>query len=313
MKLYPKISIVTVNYNNGDFLEETIRSVIDQQYPNLEFILIDGGSTDKSLEIIRKYEAHFSYWISEKDEGPYAAVQKGFDKSTGDIMAWINSDDKYLPNALGVVADIFSKYEDVSWLMGQAREYTKEGALVGRITMPWCRWSKYRYLSNDYQFIQQESCFWRRSLWEKAGGRLDLSFDLAADMELWARFFRLEKLHTTVFELGGFRHRSDQQRSKQFLATYLQEAKQVVRRERALLGLKETLLLPFYFLCRWLLGPFFFLGIWPLSEFYPFFMGIPTLINYDFYRQDYVRKNRLIKHPPMVLGKWQIHRQLFKK
>ncbi|MBL4709586.1 MAG: glycosyltransferase [Flavobacteriales bacterium] len=313
MKNYPKISIVTINYNGGTYLEETIESVINQDYPNLEYILIDGGSTDNSLDIIKKYQSHFSYWESSKDEGQYFAIQKGFQKCTGDIMAWISSDDKYLPKAFFVVADIFTKFPETNWLMGQAREYTEFGALVGRITIPWCRWSKYRYYTNDFQFIQQESCFWSKELWEKAGAKLDTSYKLAGDMELWARFFRFEKLHTTTFELAGFRHRKDEQRSKDFLHIYLEEAKKIIRREKKVLSFKIRLILPIMNLIRWFLGPFFFFDSLLINKIYPFLFGIPTLINYDFDLHDYVRSNVTIQHPPMVLGKRQIHRKTLRK
>jgi glycosyltransferase involved in cell wall biosynthesis len=101
---WPKISIVTVNYNYGHFLEETIRSVLLQGYPNLEYILIDGGSTDNSLDIIRKYEKYFTYWVSEPDGGQTDALNKGYQKCTGDIYGWLNSDDTYTPATLWQVA-----------------------------------------------------------------------------------------------------------------------------------------------------------------------------------------------------------------
>src|SRR5688500_12214725 len=94
---YPRITIVTPNYNYGHFLEKAIVSVLDQQYPNLEYIIIDGGSTDNSIEIIRKYEKHLAYWISEPDKGMYDAINKGFSRATGEVMAWLNSDDTYFP------------------------------------------------------------------------------------------------------------------------------------------------------------------------------------------------------------------------
>lgn len=313
MKLYPKISIVTINYNNGKYLEETIESVINQGYPNLEYILIDGGSTDNSIDIIKKYESHFTYWESSKDDGQYFAVQKGLEKSTGEIMAWISSDDKYLAKSFFAVAEIFSKYSEVKWLTGQAREYTYFGALVGRITIPWCRWSKYRYYTNDYQFIQQESCFWKRDLWEKSGALLDTSYQLAGDMELWARFFRHEKLHTTTLELAGFRHRKDNQRSKDFLHIYLKEAKEIIKRERKLLSVSNKVVLPIMHLIRWFFGPFFFLDIFLMNKIYPLLFGIPTLINYDFELHDYIKSNITIQHPPMVFGKIQIHRKTLRK
>jgi len=311
MKNYPKISIVTVNYNNGAFLEQTIKSVVEQEYPNLEYILIDGGSTDNSLEIIERYKHHFSYWVSEPDEGQYHAIQKGFEKSSGEIMAWLNSDDKYLPRSLFKVAEIFEKYQDIKWLMGLAREYTEDGALVGQITLPWCRWSKYRYLTNDFQFIQQESSFWKRELWEKAGGSLDFDCDLAGDMELWSRFFRFEKLYTTTLELSGFRHRKEGQRSKVGKKTYLEEARKVIRREQKRLSVSSKLLQPFRYLSKWCFGPFFFLD-WPFFRWlYRLIFRIPDVIYYDFYLHDYTKEPKMVKLPPRIIGGRQVHRKMF--
>lgn len=308
---YPKISIVTTNFNGGQFLEETILSVIGQNYPNLEYILIDGGSTDNSLEIIERYQEHFTYWISEQDEGQYHAIQRGFEMSTGEIMAWINSDDKYLPGAFESVAKIFAKYPDVKWLMGLAREYTEYGALVGQITLPWCRWSKYRYLTNDFQFIQQESSFWKRELWEKAGNTLDTKYDLAADMELWARFFRHEKLHTTTLELSGFRHRKEGQRSKVGKKSYLQEAREIIKREQKLMSIGGKIGLPLRYLAKWFFGPFFFLD-WPFFRWlYRLSFSIPDVIYYDFYIHDFTKESKMVKLPPQMAGGRQIHRKMF--
>ena len=127
---YPKISIVTPNYNMGAYLEETIKSVISQNYPNLEYFIIDGGSNDNSLEIIKKYERHLTYWISEKDNGMYHAIQKGFEKSTGEIMAWLNSDDMYHSNSLFIVAEIFDSFPQVEWLLGASTTFDEKGRTV---------------------------------------------------------------------------------------------------------------------------------------------------------------------------------------
>jgi glycosyltransferase involved in cell wall biosynthesis len=309
---YPKISIIIVNYNLGNFLEQCIQSVVNQGYPNLEVIVIDGGSTDNSIEILKKYQKYFTYWVSEQDEGQYDAVNKGFKKSTGNILAWINSDDKYLPKSFFVVADIFSKYSDVQWLTGLPKEYTEEGSILGRITLPWARWSKFRFYTNDFQFIQQESCFWSRSLWERSGSGLDTNFKLAGDMELWSRFFRHEKLHSTVFELAGFRYRKSGQRSKECRVEYLKECNEVIKREQKRMPLKFKFLRPLMYFNRWFFGPFFFFDIVILNKLYPFFFRFPKIINYDFEEHQYVRKNIMIKHPPIALGKLQIHRKVFK-
>lgn len=106
---YPKISIVTPSFNQGQYLEETILSVINQNYPNLEYIIIDGGSTDNSVEIIKKYEKHLKYWVSEKDRGQSHAINKGLEHCTGEIFNWLNSDDYYIDGTLFKIADLFLK------------------------------------------------------------------------------------------------------------------------------------------------------------------------------------------------------------
>lgn len=309
---YPKISIVTVNYNGARFLEETILSVLNQNYPNLEYIIIDGGSSDGSVEIIKKYESKLHYWVSEKDEGQYHAVQKGIGKSTGDIMAWINSDDLYVPNAFFGVAQIFNEFPKVKWLMGIPREYNEQGVMMSRITLPWGRWSKYRYYTYDFQFIQQESTFWKRELWEKAGSKMDVSQKYAGDMELWARFFRYEQLHTTLATLAGFRNSSDNQRSVAFRNEYLKECEQIVKRE---LRMKPAFSRFYYVLLSifgYIFSPFFFFDIPVLNLIYPLLFNIPRPINYNFDKKEYTRKGLMVKFPPLYIFKKQFHLKKFK-
>src|ERR1035437_8493898 len=130
MSSFPKISIVSPNFNGAAYLEETILSVLSQNYPNIEYIIVDGGSTDGSQEIIKKYNDQLAWWISEPDNGMYDAIQKGFDRSTGEIMAWINSDDMYQKKAFFTIAEIFKNFPQICWLEGTNTWYDIYGRTV---------------------------------------------------------------------------------------------------------------------------------------------------------------------------------------
>ena len=183
----PKISIVTPVFNQVRYIEETIKSILDQGYPNLEYIIIDGGSTDGTVDIIKKYESQLAYWVSEPDHGLYDALQKGFDHSTGDIMAWLNADDLYVNGCLKNVANVFENHKEINWLTGTHTHCDSNGNIL--YNWPGRRFCKYHFLMRDYQWIGQENTFWRRSLWERAGSRLAVEMRLAGDFELWLRFF----------------------------------------------------------------------------------------------------------------------------
>ncbi|HEX42765.1 MAG TPA: glycosyltransferase [Phycisphaerales bacterium] len=225
----PKISIVTPSFNQGAFLEECIDSVLSQGYPNLEYIIMDGGSTDGSVDIIRKYEKHLSYWQSTPDGGQYAAIQAGFDKSTGSIMAWLNSDDKYHRDAFWKVAYVFSRYPDIQWLTGRPTAWDAAGRLINVGWVP--LWSRVDYLQTSPRFfIQQESTFWTRTLWQRAGGRIRTDLRFAGDCELWLRFFKHTRLHTLDAWLAGFRHHPGQ-KTKCAWQDYTEEARRVLQDE----------------------------------------------------------------------------------
>jgi glycosyltransferase involved in cell wall biosynthesis len=233
----PRLSIVTPSFNQAAFLEETMLSVLSQGYPALEYVVVDGGSTDGSAEIIRKYESQLVYWVSEKDAGQYDAVNKGFQRTTGEVMGWLNSDDKYTPWALDVVGEIFATFPEIEWLttlyplrwdkLGRAVKcsqrtgYSRQGFLRGE-NLPIGDW----YWQG---WIQQESTFWRRSLWEWAGARLDTSGKIAADFDLWARFFKKAELYGVSTPLGGFRFHGHQQTSQQ-KERYMREAGEILVR-----------------------------------------------------------------------------------
>lgn len=207
----PKISIVTPSFNQGEFLEQCIDSVLSQNYPDLEYIIMDGGSSDNSVDIIKKYEKYLAYWQSGADGGQYAAVEAGFRRSQGEIMAWLNSDDKYHHNAFYKVAYTFSAFGHLEWIVGRPTFWDKNGdPFLVFDSLP--VYGREKFLRKGYNdpFIQQESSFWRRSLWEKAGGCLRKDLDYAGDLELWLRFFRYAELHSVDAILGGYRQHGNQ-------------------------------------------------------------------------------------------------------
>ncbi len=185
----PKISIVTPSFNQGKYLEKTILSVLEQGYPNLEYIIIDGGSTDESVDIIRKYADRLAYWVSEPDRGQSHAINKGFERATGEIYGWLNSDDWYHPGALQGVADAFAANPDAGAVVGAGDMYSEEYNLTQTIE-PFPVSVQSLYGAVD-RFFMQPSCFFTRQAW-KLCGPLDESLHLAMDLDLW---FRIAKKH----------------------------------------------------------------------------------------------------------------------
>jgi glycosyltransferase involved in cell wall biosynthesis len=228
-RIWPRITIVTPSYNQAPFLEATIRSVLLQGYPNLQYIVMDGGSTDGSVEILRHYAGVLSHWQSAPDRGHASAVNGGFALATGDVMGWLNSDDMYHPGALRSIARIFDDCPAVRWVQALASFWSADGDCV-RVE-PRRPWSRSRVLYGDYAWIQQESTFWRRSLWD-AAGPLDESVVYALDFELWIRFFRHAPLHSADVLAGGFRL-NPASRSRRHMNEYVREAESALARELA--------------------------------------------------------------------------------
>ncbi len=225
---WPKISLVTAVYNGAKYIEDTIRSILDQGYPNLEYIVVDGASTDGTIEIIRKYDKYLTRWISEPDKGVYDALNKGFARTTGEIMGWLNASDQLHNHGLFVVGSVFSALPEVEWITGRPTRFNPQGMTVDVREVP--RWSRYRFLAGANQFIQQESTYWRRSLWERAGSALDASYRDVGDFELWVRFFRHARLYSVNALIGGYRSHEDAISSMN-MGRYLRRCEEIVARE----------------------------------------------------------------------------------
>ena len=183
----PLVSIITPSYNQARFLEVTIRSVLEQDYPNLEYIIVDGGSTDGSADIIRRYSDRLAWWVSEKDKGQTDAINKGFARATGEILAWLNSDDTYEPGALAAAVEFLRNQPEVGLVYGDANLIDENGGFLGRFP---AAQTDYKRLRRGYVHIPQQASFWRANLWRQVGP-LDPSFYFAMDYDLWVRLARI--------------------------------------------------------------------------------------------------------------------------
>ena len=179
-----KFSIVTPSYNQGQYLEKTILSVIEQSYPNLEYIIIDGGSTDNSLNIIKKYEKYLTYWVSEKDRGQSHAINKGFEHASGDLFGWLNSDDFYAPGALETVAEVYQANPTVGAIVGAGDLVDESGKVLSynppyEVTVE----ALYNWIA---QHFWQPSCFFTKEAWASCGPLAE-KLTFAMDLDLWLK------------------------------------------------------------------------------------------------------------------------------
>lgn len=205
MSSTPLVSIVTPSFNQATFLEAAILSVLEQDHPNIELILIDGGSTDGSLEIIRHYESRLAYWCSEPDTGQTEAINKGFARARGEVLAWLNSDDVYRLGAVTQAVAFLRQHPAVGMVYGQADYIDHRGETTGRFPAgP----TDLRRLRQGYVHIPQQAAFFRASLWRLAGP-LDPSFYFAMDYDLWVRIAERSPIRFVPQVWAGFRLHGD--------------------------------------------------------------------------------------------------------
>jgi len=198
---YPKISIVTPSYNQAQFLERTILSVLNQNYPNLEYIIIDGGSTDGSVEIIKRYEKYLTYWVSEKDKGQTDAINKGFQRSTGKIIAWLNSDDTYLPETFYKIMKSFKQNPEADLIFGNIYFVNEHDKKIGEL-----KFTEFDFETLIYEGgnLHQTGTFWTRKIYEKVGG-LDADYKFCMDYDFFCRVANAGKLYHIRDFLANFR------------------------------------------------------------------------------------------------------------
>lgn len=199
---YPKFTVVTPTYNQGEYIEKTIDSVLSQGYPNLEFIIIDGGSKDNTVETIKKYERHLANWVSEPDRGQSHAINKGMVMATGDYLTWLNSDDWYLPGAMNHMHELFASHPDVGMVVGAGRLVDQAGRELNyKAPTPEIDLESLFSWMQDGHF-QQPSSAYTREAWQATGG-INEQIHIALDLDLWIRMAKSGvKFATTEFLLS---------------------------------------------------------------------------------------------------------------
>ena len=217
---YPKISIVTPSFKQADFIERTIKSIIDQNYPNLEYFVQDGGSKDGTEEILSRYTDKISGWESRKDNGQSQAINLGFNKTSGEIMAWLNSDDLLLPGSLAYIVSYFNRHPKVDVVYGHRILIDENDQQIGRWMLP----KHNNEVLSWADYIPQETLFWRRSIWDKAGGQIDESFRFAMDWDLLIRFREADAKFVRLPRfMGAFRIHMQQKTSAEISGIGIQE------------------------------------------------------------------------------------------
>ena len=199
MKSQPKISIITPSYNQGQYIEETINSVLSQDYPHIEYIVVDGGSTDNTLDILKKYDGKI-LWISEKDNGQSDAIIKGFKMAKGEIFAWLCSDDLYLPGAIKRIVEYFEIHPNVGLLYGKSHYIDEDGKGIGEY--PTAEFDFERMAT--FNVVSQPSAFFKKEAYLQAGG-VDVGLSYAMDYDLWLRVVKKSQIEYLPEYLSSYR------------------------------------------------------------------------------------------------------------
>lgn len=186
MLFTPLVSLITPSYNQGQFLEQTIHSVIKQDYPKIEYLVIDGGSTDQSIEIIQKYGSRITYWVSEPDKGQAEAINKGLALAKGEIIGWLNADDMLLPGTIQLAVETFQKNPEVDVFYGHLERIDDNGQLVPTPTLPKDRVTFSKQLVIGECLVNQPGSFWRKEIMDRVG-LLNPDLHYVLDYEYWIR------------------------------------------------------------------------------------------------------------------------------
>ena len=219
---YARISVITPSFNQGEFIERTVRSVLCQRYPNLEYILMDGGSIDSTLQVLKAYRSRFAHFVSAPDGGQADAIAAGFERSTGEIMTYLNSDDVLATGTLHFVSEFFQKNRRIDFIYSHRVAIDEQDKVIWYWGLP----RHVTYLMRRWDFIPQETCFWRRRLFEKAGN-IDRTFTFAMDYDLFVRFMAIGRFCRVERILAAFRVHDSSKTSARLESVGRQEMKKV--------------------------------------------------------------------------------------